>query len=82
MRQSYSIDAVNEFEPLFEEIYDFCEAQKIEADTLIHEQGAAQVEINFVHGDPLECADQVFLFKRTAREVALRHNVYGEADGG
>lgn len=76
VRQSYSIDAVNEFEPLFEEIYDFCEAQKIEADTLIHEQGAAQVEINFVHGDPLECADQVFLFKRTAREVALRHNVY------
>ncbi len=24
-RQSYSIDAVNEFEPLFEELYDYCE---------------------------------------------------------
>ncbi|MEM7282669.1 MAG: glutamine synthetase family protein, partial [Pseudomonadota bacterium] len=75
-RQPYSIDAVNEFEPLFEEIYDFCEAQEIEVDTLIHEAGAAQVEINFLHGDPLSLADQVFRFKRTAREAAMRHDVY------
>ncbi len=76
VRQSYSMDAVNEFEALFEEIYDFCETQNVEIDTLVHEQGAAQVEINFLHGDPLLLADQVFLFKRTAREVALRHDVY------
>ncbi len=75
-RQPYSIDAVNEFEPLFEDIYDFCEAQEIEIDTLIHEAGAAQVEINFLHGDPLSLADQVFRFKRTAREAAMRHDVY------
>ena len=76
VRQSYSMDAVNEFEALFEEIYDFCEAQDVGIDTLIHEQGAAQAEINFLHGDPLLLADQVFLFKRTVREVALRHDVY------
>ncbi|MEE8157507.1 MAG: glutamine synthetase family protein [Gammaproteobacteria bacterium] len=76
VRQSYSMDAINEFEALFEEIYDFCEKQNVEIDTLIHEQGAAQVEINFLHGDPLLLADQVFLFKRTVREVALRHDVY------
>jgi glutamine synthetase len=75
-RQSYSIDAVNEFDPLFEEMYDFCDLQGLDLDTLIHEEGAAQVEINFLHGDPLELADQVFLFKRTVREVALRHNIY------
>lgn len=75
-RQSYSIDAVNEFDPLFEEMYDFCEIQELDLDTLIHEEGAAQVEINFLHGDPLELADQVFLFKRTVREVALRHDIY------
>ena len=75
-RQPYSIDAVNEFEPLFEDMYDFCEAQDIEIDTLIHEAGAAQVEINFLHGDPLSLADQVFRFKRTVREAAMRHNVY------
>ena len=75
-RQSYGIDAVNEFDPLFEDVYDFCEAQNIDVDTLSHEAGAGQMEINFNHGDPLELADQTFLFKRTVRQAALRHNVY------
>ena len=75
-RQSYSVDAVNEFDPLFEEMYDFCEVQALDLDTLIHEEGAGQVEINFLHGEPLSRADQVFLFKRTVREVALRHDIY------
>lgn len=74
--QAYSIDAVNEFDPLFEDVYDYCEAQDIEIDTLIHEMGAAQMEINLLHGDPLVLADQAFLFKRTMREAALQHDVY------
>ena len=40
-RQAYSIAAVNEFDPLFDDMYSFCEAQDIEIDTLIHEAGAA-----------------------------------------
>ncbi|HEX7684927.1 MAG TPA: glutamine synthetase family protein [Trinickia sp.] len=75
-RQAYSIEAVNEFDPLFEDIYEYCEIQKLEVDTLIHEVGAAQMEINFLHGDPLDLADRVFLFKRTVREAALRHHMY------
>ncbi|MBV8166310.1 MAG: glutamine synthetase [Alphaproteobacteria bacterium] len=75
-RQSYGIDAVNEFDPLFEEVYDFCEKQALDIDTLTHEAGAAQMEINFVHGAPLDLADQVFLFKRTVRQTALRHQLY------
>src|SRR6187455_1042522 len=75
-RQSYSIAAVNEFDPLFDDIYSFCEAQDIEIDTLIHEDGPAQMEINLLHGNPLDLADQAFLFKRTAREAALRHKMY------
>lgn len=75
-RAAYSIDAVNEFDPLFEDIYDYCEAQNLAIDTLIHEVGACQMEINFLHGNPLELADQVFLFKRTVREAAIRHNMY------
>ncbi len=75
-RQSYGVDAVNEFDPLFEEVYDFCEAQAIDIDTLTHEGGAAQMEMNFNHGDPLLLADQAFLFKRTVREAGLRHKVY------
>ena len=75
-RQSYSIAAVNEFDPLFDDIYQFCEDQEIEIDTLIHEDGPAQMEINLIHGYPLALADQAFLFKRTAREAALRHKIY------
>lgn len=74
--QAYSIDAVNEFDLLFEDVYDYCEAQGIKIDNLIHEMGAAQMEINLLHGDPLVLADQAFLFKRTMREAALQHDVY------
>lgn len=75
-RQAYGIDAVNEFDPLFEDVYDYCEQQDISIDSLIHEEGVAQVEINFNHGDPLALADQTFLFKRTVRQAALRHDIY------
>jgi glutamine synthetase len=75
-RQSYGIEAVNEFDPIFEDVYDWCEAQAIDIDTLSHEAGAAQMEINFNHGDPLDLADQAFLFKRTLRQAAIRHGIY------
>jgi glutamine synthetase len=75
-RQSYGVDAVNEFDPLFEDVYDFCEAQGIDIDTLTHEAGAAQMEMNFNHGPAMLLADQAFLFKRTVREAAFRHKVY------
>ncbi|MCC2110997.1 MAG: glutamine synthetase [Hyphomicrobiales bacterium] len=75
-RQSYSIAAINEFDDLFDDIYDFSEAQGLEIDTLIHEEGAAQMEINLRHGDPIALADQVFMFKRTIREAALKHDMY------
>ncbi|WP_432698057.1 glutamine synthetase family protein [Marinobacterium sp. YM272] len=74
-RQSFSIDAANEYDPLFEDMYDWCETQGLDIDTLIHEEGTAQMEINFLHGDPLHIADQVFVFKRTMREAALKHKV-------
>ncbi|MGS0676968.1 glutamine synthetase family protein [Shewanella sp. 0m-4] len=74
-RQSFSIDAANEYDPLFEDMYDWCEEQGLDIDTLIHEEGTAQMEINFSHGDALSLADQVFVFKRTLREAALKHNV-------
>ncbi len=75
-RQSYSIDAVAEFEDFVEDMYEFAEAQELDADTLIHENGVAQMEINFLHGDALKLADQVFTFKRTVRETAHKHGMY------
>lgn len=74
--QSYGIDAVNEFDPIFEDVYKFCETQELDVDTLIHEAGRAQCEINFNHSDPMTMADQAFLFKRTVRQAALKHGVY------
>ena len=75
-RQAYSIDAVNEFDPLFEDVYAYCEKMELNVDTLIHEVGAGQMEINFFHAQPLGLADEVFFFKRTVREAALRHDMY------
>jgi glutamine synthetase len=74
--QGYSIAGVNEFDELIDDIYHFSEAQGLEIDTLIHEEGAGQLEINLRHGDPVALADQVFMFKRTIREAALKHDTY------
>ncbi|MDQ5919976.1 MAG: glutamine synthetase [Pseudomonadota bacterium] len=75
-RQHYSIDAVNEFDALFNDLYSYCEAMNLDLDTLIHEVGAGQMEVNFLHGNPLKLADKVFYFKRALREVALKHDMY------
>jgi len=75
-RQAYSIDAVNEFDPLFEDVYAYCEQMELNVDTLIHEVGAGQMEINFFHAHPLGLADEVFFFKRTVREAAMRHDMF------
>jgi glutamine synthetase len=32
--------------------------------------------LNFLHGDALELADQVYLFKRTVREAAINHKMH------
>ena len=74
--QAYSIAATDEYDRVIEHIYDYAEAQGLEIDTVIQEAGAAQLEINLLHGAPLELADRVFLFKRTIREAALRCGCY------
>lgn len=74
-RQSFSIDAANEYDPIIDDIYDWCEAMELDIDTLIHEEGTAQMEFNFRHGEAMKLADQVFVFKRTVREAALKHKI-------
>lgn len=75
-RQAYSLGAVDEYDKIVDDIYEFAELQYLQIDTIIQEGGAAQLEINLVHGDPVHLADQVFLFKRTIREAAFRHGCY------
>jgi glutamine synthetase len=74
--QPYGLEAINEYEDLIENIYEFAEQAELQIDTLIHESGTAQLEINFNHGQPVGLADQVLLFKRLVRQVALSHKVY------
>lgn len=75
-RQPYSVDAMNDFEPFINDLYKYCEEQGIRIDTLSQEMGPAQFEINFLHGNAIELADQVFLFKRTVREAAIEHEMH------
>ena len=75
-KQPYSIDSMNDFDALINEIYSYCEAQNINIDTMSQEMGPAQFEINFMHGDAIELADQVFIFKRTVKETAIAHDMH------
>ncbi|MGF1543655.1 MAG: glutamine synthetase family protein [Parvularculaceae bacterium] len=72
----FSLDAIDEFDELFEELYEFSETQGIQLETLIHEDGPCQFEISIRHSDALAVADQLFLFKRLARQVAKRHGAF------
>lgn len=73
--QAYGIEHANDYDHVVNLIYDYCEASRIEIATMAHEAGPAQLEMNFRHGDPIERADQTFLFKRTARLAARKHDM-------
>ncbi len=75
-RQAYSMSAVEEYGTVIDDIYDFAEAQGFEIDTIIQEAGSGQIEINLSHGDPVHLADQVFIYKRSIREAALKNNCF------
>jgi glutamine synthetase len=74
--QPYGLEAITEYEDLIETIYEHAEAASLHLDTMIHESGAAQLEINFNHGEAVHLSDQVLVFKRIVRQVALKHGVY------
>jgi len=75
-RQAYSMSAVEEYGTVIDDIYDFAEAQGFEIDTIIQEAGSGQIEINLSHGDPVHLADQVFIYKRSIREAALKNGCF------
>ena len=55
-------------------MYDYCETQELDVENINHEDGPAQMEINFKHGNPLTWPIR-FLFKRTLDKTALA-NLY------
>ena len=74
--QPYGLEAVTEYEDIIEDIYDHAEIASLHLDTMIHESGTGQLEINFNYGAPVHLCDQVMVFKRIVRQVALAHGVY------
>ena len=74
--QPFGLEAITEYEDLIEAIYEQAETAELDLDTMIHESGTAQLEVNFNHGDPVRLSDQVLVFKRIVRQVALKHGVY------
>ena len=74
-QSAFSLNMLNELAPFWDEFRDACTTLGIATDTWIHEVGAMQYEVNLVHGDAVVVADQAFLFKYAAREIALKHGL-------
>jgi glutamine synthetase len=72
----YDMEALELFDPVMRDVYNQCAIARIALDTLSHETGSAQLEVNLLHGDPLELADQVVLFKRIARKAATSRGMH------
>jgi glutamine synthetase len=74
-QSAFGLDTLNEHAAFWDEFRAALDVLGIRADTWIHEVGLTQFEINLLHGDALAVADQAFLFKLAAKEVALRHGM-------
>lgn len=72
---AFSVSANQGHQAYFDEVYAAMRAFGLPRDTFLHEMGASQFEINLLHGDALQAADQTFLFKHLLREIALRHGL-------
>ena len=74
-QSAFSLNMLNELAPFWDEFRTALVTLGINADTWIHEVGMTQYEINLVHGDPVDVADQAFLFKYAAKEIAIKHGM-------
>ncbi|MFF7708693.1 glutamine synthetase family protein [Pseudomonas sp. NPDC007930] len=72
---AFCVSSHNGLRPFFDEVYRSMAALGLPRDTVMHEMGVSQFEINLLHGDALLLADQTFLFKHLLKEVGLRHGL-------
>ena len=69
-----SLQALDQFDTFFTDLYAACEAMDIPADTATSESANGQFEINLMHGDdPLKAADDAWLFKMLVKGLARQH---------
>ncbi len=72
--QVYHPEDLRAIEPFLEDVYDWCDAQRIPADSTIAEYAEGQFEVNLKHhDDPVLACDQAVLLKRVIKAAALRH---------
>lgn len=74
-QSAFSLNQLNELAPFWDAFHAAIDSLGVRADTWLHEVGPGQYEINLQHGDPVAVADQAFLFKTAAREIALQHGL-------
>jgi len=72
VQHPYDLQALGQYDSFIRRLYDYAKAANLPVDTLIHESGSGQLEINMLHGDAIELADKVVLFKRLARDAAAK----------
>lgn len=74
--QVYHPDDLVGIEPFMNDVYAFCEAQDVPADTAISEYAPGQFEINLEHvDDPVLACDHAVLLKRIVKAAARRHGL-------
>ncbi len=74
-QSAFSLNMLNELAPFWDEFRGALDTLGVRTDSWIHEVGPTQYEINLLHGDALAAADQAFLFKYAAKEIAIRHGL-------
>ncbi|MFC6673298.1 glutamine synthetase family protein [Marinobacterium aestuariivivens] len=74
--QVYSINNLDDYANLLEEIAEYTAAQDIPADTAVAENAPGQFEINLKHqDDALAACDNALLLKRVIKAVAEKHGM-------
>ena len=74
-QSAFSLNLLDELGPFWSGFQQALDTLQVRADTWIHEVGCSQFEVNLWHGNALEVADQAFLFKHAAREIAIAHGM-------
>jgi glutamine synthetase len=70
-----SIEGLDDFGTLFDDVRAYCKSMGLPVDALIQEAGVGQYEFNISHGDPLSLADSSFHFKRIMKWAAVKHGL-------
>ena len=71
--RSFQPEAIGEYSPFMRTLHEYADAQRIRITSTVQEMGQGQIEVNFHHGPALIKADEMFCFKRLAKQAALRH---------